>query len=213
MNQRFLIPLLFSTVAAAAATTVTTTVLERGPHSQIVQSVRAAVDEQGKPVSVTNTFTQLQTGLNRWSDDGWVPATEQVERVNGTLVASTPSMFGSNPAEVREGPQKGKRILAEEEDGARALLMALDATQRTKAQTKRLTEFYRAEDKLCLSAVSRPRPKGRGDRSRSYAFSTMRQPPTRQIRRQRNRCLAILLCRAARTFPDLSGGTQWRRRY
>src|SRR5207247_9227240 len=50
------------------------------------------------------------------------------------------------------------------------------ATQRTKAQTKRLTEFYRAEDKLCLSAVSRPRPKGRGDRSRSYAFSTMRQP-------------------------------------
>ena len=89
MNQRFLFPLLFSTVAAAGATTVTTTVLERGPHSQIVQSVSAAVDEQGKPVSVTNTFTQLQTGLNRWSqvDGAWVSASEQVERVNGTLVA------------------------------------------------------------------------------------------------------------------------------
>jgi uncharacterized protein DUF3500 len=53
--------------------------------------------------------------------------------VNGTLVASSPAMFGSNPAEVPDGPKKGTRILAAEEDGARALLMALDATQRTKA--------------------------------------------------------------------------------
>jgi len=53
--------------------------------------------------------------------------------VNGSLVASTPSFFGSNPAEVPDGPKKGTRILAAEEDTARALLMALDATQRTKA--------------------------------------------------------------------------------
>jgi hypothetical protein len=53
--------------------------------------------------------------------------------VNGTLVASTPSFFGSNPAEVREGPKKGLRILGPEEDAARALLQALDASQRTKA--------------------------------------------------------------------------------
>ena len=53
--------------------------------------------------------------------------------VNGTLVASSPAMFGSNPAEVPDGPRKGTRILAAEEDAARALLMALDATQRTKA--------------------------------------------------------------------------------
>jgi hypothetical protein len=52
---------------------------------------------------------------------------------NGTLVASTPSFFGSNPAEVPDGPRKGTRILAAEEDTARALLMALDATQRTQA--------------------------------------------------------------------------------
>jgi hypothetical protein len=52
---------------------------------------------------------------------------------NGTLVASSPSMFGSNPAEVREGPRKGTRILAAEEDTARALLMALDASQRAQA--------------------------------------------------------------------------------
>jgi uncharacterized protein DUF3500 len=55
--------------------------------------------------------------------------------VNGTLVAASPSFFGSNPAEVRDGPRKGLRILGAEEDAARALLGALDATQRTKAVT------------------------------------------------------------------------------
>jgi hypothetical protein len=53
--------------------------------------------------------------------------------VNGTLVAAAPSFFGSNPAEVREGPKKGLRILGAEEDAARALLGALDAGQQTKA--------------------------------------------------------------------------------
>src|SRR4029077_297092 len=53
--------------------------------------------------------------------------------VNGTLVAASPSFFGSNPAEVRAGPKKGLRILAAEEDSARALLMALDQPQRAGA--------------------------------------------------------------------------------
>jgi uncharacterized protein DUF3500 len=53
--------------------------------------------------------------------------------VNGTLVAGSPAFFGSNPAEVREGPKKGLRILAAEEDAARALVESLDASQRTKA--------------------------------------------------------------------------------
>ena len=53
--------------------------------------------------------------------------------VNGTMVAGSPTFFGTNPAEVREGPKKGLRILGAEEDAARALLQALDASQRTKA--------------------------------------------------------------------------------
>src|SRR5690349_13056723 len=53
--------------------------------------------------------------------------------VNGSLVAGSPTFFGSNPAEVREGPKKGLRILGAEEVAARALLQALDAQQRTKA--------------------------------------------------------------------------------
>src|SRR2546423_2949717 len=53
--------------------------------------------------------------------------------VNGTLVAGSPTFFGSNPAEVRDGPKKGLRILGAEEDAARALLTSLDDSQRQKA--------------------------------------------------------------------------------
>ena len=53
--------------------------------------------------------------------------------VHGKLVAGSPSFFGSNPAEVREGPRKGTRVLGPEEDAARSLLESLDASQREKA--------------------------------------------------------------------------------
>ena len=45
-------------------------------------------------------------------------------------LATAPAFFGSNPAEVREGPKKGLRVLGSEEDAARALLGSLDASQR-----------------------------------------------------------------------------------
>ena len=50
--------------------------------------------------------------------------------VNGTVIASTPSFAGANPAEVREGPQKGQRTLAMLEDSGRALVTAFDENQR-----------------------------------------------------------------------------------
>jgi len=53
--------------------------------------------------------------------------------VNGTLVAGSPLFFGANPAEVRDGPKKGTRVLGLEEDAARSLLESLDASQREKA--------------------------------------------------------------------------------
>ncbi len=49
--------------------------------------------------------------------------------VNGK-VADTPSFFGSNPAEVREGPRKGLRVLGAEEDLARDLLESLTPEQK-----------------------------------------------------------------------------------
>ena len=53
--------------------------------------------------------------------------------VNGIAIATTPQFFGSNPAEVRDGPQKGTRVLGAEEDLGRALVTALTAEQRTVA--------------------------------------------------------------------------------
>lgn len=53
--------------------------------------------------------------------------------VNGVRIADTPSFFGSNPAEVREGPRKGLRVLGREMDMGRALVKSLDENERSKA--------------------------------------------------------------------------------
>lgn len=56
---------------------------------------------------------------------------------NFTLVKGrahdAPAFFGANPAEVREGPRKGLRALAAEEDLARTLLSSLDGEQKRVA--------------------------------------------------------------------------------
>lgn len=57
--------------------------------------------------------------------------------VNHTIVdgavAATPLFFGSNPAQVRHGAQRGLRALAAEEDLGRGLLHELDGEQRRVA--------------------------------------------------------------------------------
>ncbi len=53
--------------------------------------------------------------------------------VDGTIAVSAPAFVGANPAEVREGPQRGRRVLGDREDAARALLEALDPGQRRTA--------------------------------------------------------------------------------
>lgn len=54
--------------------------------------------------------------------------------LGGNRVAiDAPSFLGANPASVESGPRKGLRVLAEEEDKARALLGMLTDAQRRKA--------------------------------------------------------------------------------
>jgi len=53
--------------------------------------------------------------------------------VDGAVVSGTPNFFASNPAEVREGPRQGLRVLAAEEDVARSLVQSLDEEQRAAA--------------------------------------------------------------------------------
>jgi len=51
----------------------------------------------------------------------------------GRVVSATPAFFGANPAEVREGPRKGLRTLADLEDRALRLFQALDEDQKKQA--------------------------------------------------------------------------------
>ena len=53
--------------------------------------------------------------------------------VSGQPIVWTPSFFGANPAEVKQGSRKGLRTLAREEDLARELLKLLDRKQQTIA--------------------------------------------------------------------------------
>jgi hypothetical protein len=68
------------------------------------------------------------------------------------LVSPTPLFFGANPAEVRHGPARGLRILAAEEELARALLHGLDGEQQNLAivdpvaPADILTKNYRMAD-------------------------------------------------------------------
>lgn len=50
--------------------------------------------------------------------------------VDGKHVFFAPSFIGTNPAEVRSGPRKGERVLAEEEDLGLRLVNSLDPAQR-----------------------------------------------------------------------------------
>ena len=53
--------------------------------------------------------------------------------VDDYVASPTPTFFGSNPAEVRHGDYHVLRLLGEEEDLGRALLLSLDASQRAQA--------------------------------------------------------------------------------
>ena len=48
-------------------------------------------------------------------------------------LAGSPTFFGANPHEVRQGPRAGLRVLGQEEDLGRSLMQALDAGQQKTA--------------------------------------------------------------------------------
>jgi hypothetical protein len=80
--------------------------------------------------------------------------------IKGEYFGATPSFFGSNPAEVRQGPRKGLRVLAEEEDFGREFVKSLDAAQRktaiieTTAPKEILTEAKRRVKPLDTAGIA-----------------------------------------------------------
>ncbi len=75
--------------------------------------------------------TPAPKGAWGWSAEGH-HVSVNITIVDGKI-SSTPFFLGSDPAEVKEGPQKGLRILAAEEDQARELLLSFDEAQRKAA--------------------------------------------------------------------------------
>jgi Protein of unknown function (DUF3500) len=68
-------------------------------------------------------------------------------------VVDAPSFFGSNPAEIKDGPRKGMRVLAAEEDLGRDLVTSLDDGQKKVAvvdQTAYKDIFTMASRKAAL---------------------------------------------------------------
>lgn len=53
--------------------------------------------------------------------------------VEGTAVAAAPLFVGSNPAIVQQGPRKGERVQAQEEELGRAMVKSLTESQRATA--------------------------------------------------------------------------------
>ena len=55
----------------------------------------------------------------------------------GEVVSASPMLFGSNPAEIKAGPNKGKRLLPEIEDAAKELIGSLTDEQKKDAKLEK----------------------------------------------------------------------------
>src|SRR5207247_1225673 len=63
---------------------------ETGPHHRVVQTVKVGLDQRGQQVTTTNSYVELATGMNVFSEtEGkWVPANDEIELVNGGAIAA-----------------------------------------------------------------------------------------------------------------------------
>lgn len=96
--------------------------------------------------------------------------------VAGGKVSGTPSFLGSNPAELRSGPQSGQRVFTDEEDIARELVKSLDDSQRSTA----------------IIAGSAPREIFTAANRKVDPLSPAGLPTTRLTRQQSDRLMTLL---------------------
>lgn len=81
--------------------------------------------------------------------------------VDGKGITGAPTFFGTNPAEVLEGPRKGLRVLAAEDDLGLQLVLSLSGRQRgeaivsTTAPTDIVTFGARSVDLVAVGALGR----------------------------------------------------------
>lgn len=111
--------------------------------------------------------------------------------VDGRHVFFAPAFMGSNPAEVRSGPRKGERVLAEEEDLGHTFANSLDAGQRQAAQF----------------AATAPKEIFSTNKKRIDPLSPAGLPASRLQPGQRDLLVALLKSYLARHRPELAAET------
>ena len=130
-SQRALAHELLKTGLSARGYLTTTSIMELEKVLRAIEGgVRMARDHEAYLFSVFGTPGDKQAW--GWRFEGH-HLSVRFDVVGAKMTASSPAFFGANPAEVRDGPQKGTRVLGAEEDAGRALLDSLDATERAAA--------------------------------------------------------------------------------
>jgi len=129
--QRVLAHELLKTGLSARGYLTATSIMELEKVLRAIEGgVRMARDHEAYLFSVFGTPGDKQAW--GWRFEGH-HLSVRFDVVGAKMTASSPAFFGANPAEVRDGPQKGTRVLGAEEDAGRALLDSLDATGRAAA--------------------------------------------------------------------------------
>ena len=129
--QRVLAHELLKTGLSARGYLTATSIMELEKVLRAIEGgVRMARDHEAYLFSVFGTPGDKQAW--GWRFEGH-HLSVRFDVVGAKMTASAPAFFGANPAEVRDGPQKGTRVLGAEEDAGRALLDSLDATERAAA--------------------------------------------------------------------------------
>ena len=129
--QRVLAHELLKTGLSARGYLTATSIMELEKVLRAIEGgVRMARDHEAYLFSVFGTPGDKQAW--GWRFEGH-HLSVRFDVVGAKMTASSPAFFGANPAEVRDGPQKGTRVLGAEEDAGRALLDSLDATERAAA--------------------------------------------------------------------------------
>jgi hypothetical protein len=117
--------------------------------------------------------------------------------IGGAAQVVSPLFMGANPAKVPSGPKAGLRILAAEEDVARALVLMLD-------ESRRRTAIF--SDTAFVEIETRNDPKARALRTEGLRAADMSEPQRAQLRRlvdvYANRMSAAARSHAMRDIDD-----------
>jgi hypothetical protein len=130
--QRALAHALLKTGLSARGHLTASAIMELERVLQVVEGEKRRFPRDPEAYYVSVFGTPGDKGAWGWRFEGH-HISVRFDVVGANMTASSPAFFGSNPAEVRDGPQKGTRVLAAEEDAARALLDLLSAEQRAAA--------------------------------------------------------------------------------